>query len=360
MANQKSVVTLRIPKKTLAIGIIVIVLVAAILVFWQVYPILQNPGSNYVPVKLQPMNLTLIARNGTSLTLNEEDIAKLESFKSRGGFKNSVGNLGGIGNYTGVRLTDLCNLADGINSTCSLRITARDGYSMVYTYDQVMGNNFVTFNPATGDEIDHTQPLTVILAYYKDGLNLTSNGNDPIGPLRLAIVGSEGVLTESHWWVKCVIKVEIRPAIEEWTLLLKGALVENVDRATFESGVNEGCHGINWTDGKNVWTGISLWLLVGRVDDGNVHETNSVVRAFNDTLAKQGYIVKVMTGEISGERYSCEFDSLRVMRNADIIVANRLNGAPLPGSYWPLKLVGSGLSNSEMLGNIVEIQIIFP
>jgi hypothetical protein len=99
-----------------------------------------------------------------------------------------------------------------------------------------------------------------------------------------------------------------------------------------------------------------LWLLVGRVDDGNVHTTNSSIRAFNDTLALQGYTIKVITGQ----GYSCEFNSTRVMRNPTIIVANRLNGAPLPEPYWPLKLVGSGLLGNEMLGNVVEIQIIFP
>lgn len=360
MTNQKSVVVLRIPKKILAIATILIISVAAILVFWKVYPILQNSPSKYFSHSLQPMNLTLVALNGTSLTFNESDVAKFEPFKSQGGFKNSAGVIPRdcIGNYTGVRLIDLCNRVGGINSACSLRVTAGDRYSMVYSYDQVNGNDFVTFNPATGDETNHTQPLTAILAYYKDDLNLTSNGGDPVGPLRLAIVGPEGVLTEGHWWIKNVMKVEIRPTIEEWTLLLKGALVENMTRATFESGVNEHCHGVNWTDSKhNVWTGIPLWLLVGRVDDGDVHTTNSSIRAFNDTLAKQGYTVKVITG---GQSYSSEFDSLRVMRNANIIVANRLNGAPLPEPYWPLKLVGIDLSDDEMLGNIMEIQIIFP
>jgi len=224
---------------------------------------------------------------------------------------------------------------------------------MVYAYDQVTGHNFVTFDPATGDEANCTQPLTTVLVYHKDGLNLTSDE----GPLRIGILGSEGLLTEGHWWIKYVTKIEIRPAIEEWALMLRGALVENMTRATFESGVNEACHGLNWTDNnENVWTGMPLWLLVGRVDDGNMHETNSSVRAFNDTLALQGYTVKVSTGQ----DYSYEFNSTRVMRNANIIVANRLNGAPLPEPYWPLRLVGSALFSNETLSNIVEIQIEFP
>jgi DMSO/TMAO reductase YedYZ molybdopterin-dependent catalytic subunit len=195
--------------------------------------------------------------------------------------------------------------------------------------------------------------LTTVLVYHKDGLNLTSED----GPLRIGILGPEGLLTEGHWWIKYVVKIEIRPAIEEWTLVLSGALVENMTRATFESGVNEMCHGLNWTDSSNnAWTGMPLWLLIGRVDDGNAHETNSSVRAFNDTLALQGYTVKILTGQ----GYSREFNSTQVMRNANIIIANRLNGAPLPEPYWPLRLVGSCLLSSEMLSNIVEIRILFP
>jgi DMSO/TMAO reductase YedYZ molybdopterin-dependent catalytic subunit len=216
----------------------------------------------------------------------------------------------------------------------------------------VMGQDLVTFDPATGDEVNRTKPLTTVLAYYMNGMNLTSDE----GPLRLAILGTEGLLTEGHWWIKNVVKVEIRSAISEWTLMLRGALVENMTRATFESGVNEHCHGLSWTDNNNnVWTGMPLWLLVGRVDDSDAHETNGTVRAFNDTLALQGYTINVM----NGQGYSREFNSTRVMRNADIIVANRLNGAPLPEPYWPLRLVGSGLSSSEMLSNIVEVQIVF-
>jgi hypothetical protein len=224
---------------------------------------------------------------------------------------------------------------------------------MVYTYNQVMGNDLVTFGPATGDEMNRTKPLTTILVYYRNHQNLTSDE----GPLRLAVIGPEGLLTEGHWWIKSVVKIEIRSSIAEWNLLLTGAMTENMSRGTFESGVNEFCHGLNWTDSNNnVWTGIPLWLLVGRVDDSNIHITNSSVRAFNDTLAISGYTVKISTGK----GYSLELNSTTMMRNAKIIVADRLNGSPLPQPYWPLRLVGSALSSSDMLSNVVEIQIVFP
>jgi hypothetical protein len=347
MTDQKSVVTVRIPKRILVTGIIVILLVAAILVFWQVYPILLNPRSNYVSGKLQHMDLTLVALNGTSLTINESAIAKLEPFTLQGGRKNSVGSIGGIGNYTGVRLIDLCDLVGGINGTCSLQVTGRDGYSIVYTYNQVQGKNFTCFSPVTGDEVQSNQPFTMILAYYKNGANLTSDE----GPLRLAIVGPEGLLTDGYLWVKMVTKVEIHSAVADWTLVLTGPYSDNMTRASFESGLN--CHEANWTDSHySVWSGMPLWYLIGWVDDkGDINRME-----FNDTLAKQGYTVEV----ISGNGAYVKFNSLRVMRNSNIIVANRLNGAPLPEPYWPLRLVGSELSTEEMLCNIVEIQIIFP
>jgi hypothetical protein len=113
---------------------------------------------------------------------------------------------------------------------------------------------------------------------------------------------------------------------------------------------------VNWTDtNNNVWTGIPLWLLIGRVDDNNPHTTTNYVRAFNDSLAIAGYKIKIITGT----GYFREFNSTFVMRNSNIIVANRLNGAALPEPYWPLRLVGSALMVSEMISNIAEIQVIF-
>lgn len=353
--DDKSTVTIRISKKTITTIIVTVIVVAAVATIWEVYPLLQTKpqNSNINQVNLLPMSLKVVAVNGTSVTLSEKNISRLTAFQSKGGYKTSAGSLSGIGNYTGVKLVDLCNLVGGINKTMSLKVTASDGYSMVYTYDQIMGKDLVTYSPSTGDEVNSTKQLTTILAYYFNGKNLTSSD----GPLRFGIVGSEGVLTDGHWWIKYATKIELISSVVEWTLSLSGKLAENMDRATFESGVNEMCHGLNWTDSNhNVWTGIPLWLLVGRVDDGDVHITNSSVRAFNDTLAIQGYTVRL----INGQGYSVEFNSTRIMRNSNFLIADRLNGAPLPQPYWPLRLVGSGPSSSQMLSDIVEIRIIFP
>lgn len=336
-----------IGRRTL-IALSAVFMIAVIIAGWQVYVLVGNQQTHNVSSNLQPMQLVLVALNGTQRVLDTSEIAKLASVSARAGFVTSTGRIVGPSNYTGVALTTLCDLVGGLTENNSLRIIADDGYSMVYTYSQIQGN-FTTFDPATGLEVDHTQPLTTILAYFRDGQNLTSDE----GPLRLAIVGPEVLLTEGHYWVKFVVKIEICSSVKDWTLVLRGAIVENMTRATFESGANFGCHGTNWTDSEgNIWSGIPLWRLVGRVDDDNPHEGV----AFNRTLAAIGYTVKVITGD----GYSREFNSTFVALNDNIIVANKVNEAVLDETYWPLKLVGSAVASSDRLRNVVEIQIIFP
>ena len=168
-------------------------------------------------------------------------------------------------------------------------------------------------------------------------------------------MGSEGLLTDGHFWIKWVTKLRIQPGVADWTLVLVGPYPDNMTRAAFESGLN--CqtfnHVANWTDSNNnVWSGMPLWYLIGWIDDkGDVNRME-----FNDTLAKQGYTVNVITGQ----GYSESFNSSTIARNNSIILANRLNGAQLPEPYWPLRLVGSALTSDEMLSNVVEIQMVVP
>lgn len=339
----------------LAIMIIAVIAIAVLVVgvvSWQVFPFSAKPQKSTSLVNLPPINLTIVGLNGTNLVLNEKDIGNLTSFESKGGFKTSIGSLQEIGNYTGVPISELLAPVGGMNSDCSLNVSASDGYSMVYTYSQVQGENFTSYSPATGDEVKANQSFTMILAYYQNGANLTSDE----GPLRLAIVGLQGLLTDGHFWIKWVTKLEIIPSVADWSLLLMGPFPDNMSRGAFESGLNcpTESHEANWTDSNNnVWSGMPLWYLIGWIDDNGAANRME----FNDTLAlPPGYTVKVTTGQ--GDYVS--LPSTTVMRNNNIIVANRLNGAPLPDPYWPLRLVGPGLSSNEMLSNVVEIQMILP
>jgi hypothetical protein len=155
---------------------------------------------------LLPMNLTVVGASGAQIELNQTGIAGLQSYSGYGGFKNVLGNIKDWGNYTGVPLTVLCNLVGGMTANNTLTVTGSDGYNMTFTYGQVNNGDFVTYNNVTGQQVPNNQSLTPILAYEYDGANLTS---DEGGPLRLAIVGPEGLCTNSTLWVKWVVNMEI-------------------------------------------------------------------------------------------------------------------------------------------------------
>jgi len=157
---------------------------------------------------LQPLNLTLVALNGTQIEINETAMSGLPALRAYGGLLNQVGIPSDLGNYTGVPLTTICNLVGGLGNGSSLLITASDNYSITLSYAQVNGN-WTTYSNSTGQLVNQTQPLTPILAYYLDDANMTSAQG---GPLQLAIVGPEALLTDGKYWVHYVVSIQIQSA----------------------------------------------------------------------------------------------------------------------------------------------------
>ena len=281
-------------------------------------------------------DLTLIGNETRTYTLDE--IKAMPSYTAGGGFKKSTGTVVGPHNYTGVNITYLADLVGGITPLESVKMTASDGYSMTYTYEQVLGE-IATYEGTTG-------PMTMVLAYEEDGSPISGGYG---GPLRIAFTGPDSPITDGHFWVKYITTIEILGRVEEWNLTLTGAITDVPDRSTFESCV--GCHQASWTDGNSQeWSGIPLWLLVGVVDDAH---NETAKHYFNDTVADMGYNVSV----IAGDGYSKKFNSTTVARNSELILANEMDGAVLCEGNWPLKLVGPTLKKSEMVGNVVEIHI---
>ncbi|MEA1966344.1 MAG: molybdopterin-binding oxidoreductase [Euryarchaeota archaeon] len=148
-------------------------------------------------------NLTLIGDGEKVLLYNE--IRAMQSHEGHGGFFSTVGIVNGPFKCRGAPLEELCDLVGGINTTNTVRVSAPDGYLMVFTYDQVRGD-FVTYDPATMKEIPH-RGLTVILMYEQDETLLSETTG---GPFRIAIVSEDEILTEGHYWVQWVNRIEIQ------------------------------------------------------------------------------------------------------------------------------------------------------
>jgi DMSO/TMAO reductase YedYZ molybdopterin-dependent catalytic subunit len=290
-----------------------------------------------------------LAGPGGGHVLSLADLKALPVTEGMAGIKSSTGAITLPEKYTGVSLKDLvAHLNVPFDSSIGVTLTATDGYSMTFSYDQVMNGAFTAYDPALGKELSTHDPLTAIIAYEKNGQPI--NPTDE-GPLRLVIVSARNdAVVDGHWTVKWVNQMDVKPISQAWTLHLHGAISQPVDRATFQSCGSPNCHGTAWTDenGQN-WVGVPLWLLVGEVDDNNSHDKG----AYNDALADAGYAVDVT----SSDGATTTLDSKLIKRNNKILVAFTVNDAELPGQYYPLRLVGTGLDKTQMIGKVEMIQL---
>jgi DMSO/TMAO reductase YedYZ molybdopterin-dependent catalytic subunit len=281
-----------------------------------------------------------------SLTLDE--VKALPVTEGYAGIKSSTGKITPPVMVKGVALKDLAELIGGMDAAAGFNVVAEDGYSITYSFDQIENGSFIAYDPATGAELKNPVKLTAILAYEVDGKQLDPKQD---GTLRLAIVSSElNQVTDGHWSVKWVNKLEVKSLGAEWVLQLDGAISKPTDRASIESCGAPQCHAATWTDDKaQEWVGVPLYLFVGSVDDAIEHEGP----AFNDALADAGYSVDV----VAADGYTVTFDAARVKRNKNIIVAYKVNENQLPDEYFPLRLVGSDLDKKEMAGMITQIKV---
>jgi len=289
-----------------------------------------------------------ITKDDVSKSLTMSDIKELPAVECSSYFMNSSGEIMGPFNAKGAPLTELCNLAGGMDSNDAARVIAKDGYSMTISQKRITNSDFTTFDVNSGSEIEHGD-LTVILAYEQDGEPIDPTTD---GPLRVMVVGDETEVTEGHWWVKWIENIDIVLLERPWEVTLEGAITEVMDHDTFKSEANPGHHGISWKDGQGrSWEGMALWYLVANVDDENTQRGS-----FNEELADQGYEVQL----IAADGYTVTFSSEEIKDNNDLIIAYNMNGEPVGEKYWPLRLVGKGLEKNQMVGQIARVKLVFP
>ena len=267
----------------------------------------------------------------------------------------------------GTYLKDLCDLVGGMQPGGEVKISASDGFSIRLAYD-----NVVTPLPRQGPPV--LAWWTLREGYgYQNGIRLFFGADNSTNPYGLNVFGHEDMrqsMDSKYWgWYggkdnlpsaaqlsnRNIAKVEIYPAPStDWTVLLNGSIKRDVTKSYFEQGLGWEGHRASYTDANGEWEGMPLWRLVGYVDDSNEHGQV----AFNRTLLDQGYTITV----IAADGYSRTFSSAEVAFNSNYIVANTLDGAPLPAqingkNVWPLRLVGVNATGGKSVGNITEIRL---
>ena len=283
--------------------------------------------------------LTLVGEKGEKrFTMNQ--LEALPSYTGWGGIKSSTGTITLPSKFTGVRLSYLTDLVGGISKSTGVTIVGSDGYGMTFSYDQIMRQGFTAYDPATGAEVTPAKDLTVKLM-----------GADE-GPLRLIVAEptSGGQVVDGHWSVKWIDRISVTKASAQWDVQVQGAQSAHIDKAAYVNCASPGCHGSGWVDAEGKrWEGVPLYLVTGMVDGGKKHGPG----AYNAALAKKGYKIQLETAD--GKVVT--IDSRVIAGNTSIVLAGKFDGGELPDAYFPLRLVGPGLSEAQMPGRIQRIVV---
>jgi hypothetical protein len=285
-----------------------------------------------------------------SIVLTGADAAAIKAHTVNAAFLRSTGRIDGPSAYTVIPMDTILAQVGGISPEQAIRVTARDGYQMVYSFAQVSGGVF-TYDDK-GNALRVGGP-SMLLAF--------ESARDSADKLPRIIYGRPDgiVITDGHFWAKAVAKIEVIKGVEDWQISLSGAEKVWLDRATFESIVT--CPvtphpAVSWSvaekDGSaSTYEGAPLWVVLSMIDGGDAPDGHYV---FNDELAEKGYTIKV----ISKDGLAAELDSKSVARNNDIIVAYLKNGEYLAEGDAPLRLVGDLPTKKHSVKAIAAIEIV--
>jgi DMSO/TMAO reductase YedYZ molybdopterin-dependent catalytic subunit len=293
-----------------------------------------------------PVVLTVRGEDATR-TFSLAQLKALPAYTGYAGIKSSTGVITPPSKYTGVPLTDLADLVGGISEVNGVTIVAKDGYGMTFSYRQIAGDGFTTFDPATGEEEPPTGKLHAIVAYAHEGTAIPEDD----GPLKLAIAqDTPAQVTEGHWAIKWLQEVSVTRASAAWKVQLQGAVPGEITRASYVNCASPGCHGSGWVDQQGRrWEGIPLYLVAGMVDDQKEHDAG----AYNAKLAKQGYQIQLETS--TGKVIT--IDSRDIAGKDNVVLSSKVDGGELPDEFFPLRLVGPGLGDAQMPGGIARIVV---
>jgi len=113
---------------------------------------LPEPTEEVITVEEEDQTpvLELIGPDET-MSFTIADLKKLPANKGMAGIKSSTGKITLPNTFTGVTLQDLADLVGGLDETMGINIVAEDGYSISYSFDQIMNGNYIAYNPVSGD-----------------------------------------------------------------------------------------------------------------------------------------------------------------------------------------------------------------
>jgi hypothetical protein len=96
-----------------------------------------NPVDQFEPF------VEIIGKSSNTADVTLSEMQALTVIEREGSFQNSYGNLKGQGFYKGVKIADLISLVGGMETSDVVIVNASDGYSQIFTYQNVYPNESI-------------------------------------------------------------------------------------------------------------------------------------------------------------------------------------------------------------------------
>lgn len=140
------------------LGIILIVASGSIIAL----VVLSEPSNN--------SSIELIDIDSVSSSVTLDEMLAMDAVERDGSFQNTFGNQIGKGSYVGVKISDILELAGGMDTSEILVVTAIDGYQQNFTYDNIYPNS--SYYDLQGDMVLAYSFNDSLVPQYEEGFRI--------------------------------------------------------------------------------------------------------------------------------------------------------------------------------------------
>ena len=311
-------------------GILVIVILVAGGALAALYLFQPQPEETDVPAVL------VVGRDATSVNVSLTDMLSMTTITKNGSFQNSEGNIGGLGSYTGVKVSDLLDLVGGTEENDTVRVTAIDGYNMTFDRSKVYPN--ASFLEIQGDMVLAFEFNGTTVPEYADGFRIAflpedeyysnADANETTDP------DPRGAGPQ---WVRNVVKIEVIPP--EPT-----ALILNYEDTTISFTMSE-LMAMTPTSGEGGYkrqsgtiieplsvTGVAFSTLLDYLP-ALPADYNLTALSSDEVITE--YTKAMVEGNLSG--YNSSGGPLELIQST-MVLAYEIGGSPIPSQDGPLRI----------------------
>lgn len=293
---------------------------AALVFFQPAYPPIDNTPADY--------SVFVVGGGGISQNVTLAEMMLMENVTGMSSYQNTYGNVKGVGEYTGVKVSDLLDLVGGVDEGFVVRVISSDGYSQTFEKSKVYPNS--TMWDIQGDMILAYEFNGTVLPEYEDGIRLAFLPEDGYYSNADANATTDpNPAAAGPQWVSNVVKIEVLEILYTETFDVSETLLRTLPSVTGEGGYRDKGGDIY---GPFNLTGVSVITLL---EEFVIIPDDYIITFRSSDGYTSEFSKSVVDGAITG--YTPTGDPLDLI-NSTMVIAYEQDGVPLVEG-GPLRLV---------------------